>query len=133
MKYSRWIGVLFCIVIIVCSYMTWIVVPSIQLEIGGMTSNGTHNYGRPGLLHIILSGLALVMFLLPLVWAQRLNLAFAALNIAWALRNYIVVGRCAGGECPEKTIWFYLLLLSSLVMLLMVLFSDVKISEKKNN
>ena len=131
MKYSKWIGLLAAVVIVAACYMKWIYVPSVQLEIGGMHANGKHNFGRPGLMNIIMTILAALMFVLPFIWAKRVNLFFCAFNIAWAIRNYILLSKCYSGECPVKQSGLYILLAASLVMLIMAMMPDIEIKTEK--
>lgn len=131
MKYSNWIGLLAAIAIIAICFTTWVTVPSVQLTIGGMQSVGKHNFGRPGMLHLVLSIGAGIMFLLPYTWAKRTNIFIAGLNIAWALRNYIVLSKCYGGECPEKQINLYILMIASGLMLLMSFLPDLEVKPTK--
>jgi len=131
MKYSKWIGLLGAVAIITVCYMPWIYVPSAKLEIGGMYATGPQNFGRPGLLNCILSVLAIIMFLLPFVWAKRTNIFIVALNIAWSARNYILLSRCYMGDCPEIKTGLYVLQVASLLMLVAAFVPDLKIKEEK--
>jgi len=131
MKYSKWLGVLSAIAIIVICYIPWVYVPEAQLEIGGMYASAKHNFGRPGLMNCILSAGAIIMFLLPFIWAKRTNIFFAAFNIAWAVRNYLLLSRCYGGECPVKKAGLYLLLAASAIMLIAAFTPDITIKEEK--
>ena len=129
MKYSKWIGLLSAAVIIAVCYVPWIYVPSVKLEIGGMHASGPQSFGRPGLMNIIMTVGAALMFLLPFIWAKRTNLFFCAFNIAWSIRNYILLTKCYGGECPEIKAALYILLAASLAMLVMSMIPDVKLKE----
>ncbi|MEO5681538.1 MAG: hypothetical protein ABIQ88_02795 [Chitinophagaceae bacterium] len=131
MKYSKWIGLLSVIVVIVICHTVWVYVPSVQLEIGGMFSSGKQNFGKPGLMNIICSAGAGILFLLPQIWAKRTNIFFCGFNIAWAIRNYIILSRCYGGECPEKKMSLYILLVASACMLLMAFIPAIEIKEEK--
>jgi len=131
MKYSKWIGILAAIGTVVICYQPWIYVSSAQLEIGGMLSSGKHFYGRPGLMNIIISSCAFIMFLLPFIWAKRLNIFFVAFNIAWSIRNYILLTRCYGGDCPQKKAGLYLLIIASIIMMFAAFVPDISVEQKK--
>jgi hypothetical protein len=131
MKYSKWIGLLCALIVITACYTTWIYVPSVQLKIGGMFASGTQNFGKPGLVNIFCSLGAIVLFLLPRVWAKRTNIFFCGFNMAWAVRNYILLTRCYGGDCPEKETGLYMLVLASALMLLMAFVPDIQVKEEK--
>ena len=49
----------------------------------------------------------------------------------WAVRNYFLVSACAGGECPEKKLALYIVLICSFVMLAAALFPSVELTERK--
>jgi hypothetical protein len=121
MKYTNWIGIAASLMLIVVCFNTWVYIPSVQLHIGGMQASGKHNFGKPGMLHILLSAIAILLFLIPLVWAKRTNVFVAGFNMSWAIRNYIVLSKCYAGECPEKQSAFYILLAASSLLLLMAL------------
>ena len=110
MKYSQLIGVLSAFLLIIICFFPWAYIPSIQLTISGMHAEGT-NFGKPGLFNCILSGLCIILFCIPAIWAKRTNVFLAALNMAWAARNFLMVSTCLMGECPEKKIALYLMLL----------------------
>ena len=127
MKYSKWIGVLAVMTVFIVCFWPWVYIPSVQLTIGGMAASGKHNFGKPGLMNIICSAVAAILFLLPQVWAKRTNIFFCGFNIAWAIRNYILLSRCYSGECPEKMAALYILLTASAVMLVMSFLPEVEI------
>ncbi len=131
MKYSTWIGLGAAITVLLVCYLPWVYVPSVKLEIAGMFASGKHNFGKPGLINIVCSTGAGILFLLPLVWAKRTNIFFCGFNVAWAIRNYIMLSRCYGGECPEKRIGLYLLVAAAALMLLMSFLPDMQIKEEK--
>jgi hypothetical protein len=66
------------------------------------------------------------------VWAKRTNLVITALNLAWAVRNYIIISSCYMGDCPEKKSAIFLLIPTSVLMLIAAMFPDIKLAEKKN-
>ena len=80
-------------------------------------------------MNIICSVGAGILFLLPAIWAKRTNIFFCGFNIAWAIRNYLLLSRCYSGECPEKKAALYILLAASAVMLVMSFLPDVEIKE----
>lgn len=131
MKYSKWVGLLAAIAVIVVCYMPWVYVPQVGLEIGGMYASGPQNFGRPGLMNCLLSVVAIILFLAPFIWAKRTNIFIVAFNIAWAVRNYILLSRCYGGECPVKKTGLYLLLVASLLMMAAAFVPDITIKEEK--
>jgi hypothetical protein len=133
MRYANWIGLLAAATLVSACYQPWIEVPSVHLQIGGMAASGKHNFGQPGLLHLVFAVPAAVLFMLPFVWAKRTNLIACGLNIAWALRNYILLSKCYGGDCPVLKTGLYLVLAASVMMLIAALFPDIKMKEDKHS
>ncbi|HTL07504.1 MAG TPA: hypothetical protein VL307_04570 [Chitinophagaceae bacterium] len=130
MKYSKWIGLLAAITVVIVCCTVWVVVPSAGLTIGGMSSVGKHNFGRPGLMNIFCAAGAALFFMLPRIWAKRTNVFFCGFNIAWSIRNFILFSRCYAGDCPEKTASLYILLAASAIMLLMSFVPDISIQQE---
>ncbi len=128
MKYSQSLGVVACIALIVTCFFPWSYVAEIHLLITGM--KGGENLGKPGLFNIIVCSLMLIFFLIPRIWAKRANIALGALNIAWSFRNYLVVGACLGGICPEKRWGIFTLLFLSLFIEVMTFLPNIKIASR---
>jgi hypothetical protein len=118
MKYANQIGAIAAIAVIASCFLPWIIIPDLQIQVSGFASEGTR-FGKPGLINAIMSGIAFFLFLIPAVWAKRANLFFTGFNLAWAIRNYILLTICHGGDCPVKTTGLYLYLGATLLQLLM--------------
>jgi hypothetical protein len=108
-----------------------VVVISKNIVISGVDATGT-SFGKPGYFHFLFSFFFILFTLIPRVWAKRTNLLVTALNMAWAIRNYFIITACRGGDCPEKYMGIYLLVLASFLMLLSALFPDIKLPEQKD-
>jgi hypothetical protein len=100
--------------------------------VSGVDATGT-NFGKPGYFHFLLAALFLICTLVARVWAKRLNLLFTALNLGWAIRNVFILAACSGGDCPERKMGIWLMLLASVLMLVSALFPDMKVVEKKDS
>ena len=127
MRLIKWTSILSAIVLFVACFLDWIVVESRGIVVSGMDAGGT-SFGKPGLMHLLLTILFLALMFTPKVWARRWNLAVVALNLGWALRNYFLITICRGGECPTKLPGIYLVMICSVIMLLGALFTDLRIS-----
>ena len=129
MRWMKWIGIAAAIVLCISCFQPWVFIETKKLTLTGMDTTGT-NYGKPGLLMLILTFLFIVFSLIPAVWSKRANMVVTALNVAWCIRNYFMVSTCSGGECPEKRLALYLVLASSIIMLIAALFPDVRLKNK---
>ena len=122
----KWFGLGAGLLQIVSSFMVWVVILTKNIAVTGVESEGT-GFGKPAYIHIFFAILFLIFHLIPKVWAKRANLPIAALNIAWAIRNYFVISACRGGDCPDKHPGIYLMLLASVCMLIAALFPKIQV------
>lgn len=129
MKYSQRIGIIATIALMAVCFLPWAYIASKQITVSGFIAIGT-NFGKPGLLNFIFCVIMLVMFAVPAIWAKRTNVFIAALNLAFAIRNFIVLSFCSAGECPEKKIGLYLLIFLSAIIQVMALLPKMKIVNK---
>ena len=125
MKYSNIIGTFASLATIAFCFAPWVYIPLIKTTITGFYTAGT-SFGQPGIMHTVICVLAIACFLIPRVWAKRVNLFLCAFNLAWAVRNYILITQCFMGECPEKKMGMYAVVASSAVMMVMSLLPKMK-------
>ncbi|GAC1399310.1 MAG: hypothetical protein NVSMB63_19210 [Sediminibacterium sp.] len=97
------------------------------MDISGISARGT-DFGKPGLFNILLCLLAILLFAVPRIWAKRTNVFVGAVNLAWTLRNYIILSACMLGECPEKKPALYALIVLSVLIQVMVLFPKIDLN-----
>ena len=129
MKYSQFLGVAACVALIINCFFPWSYVAEIHLLITGI--NGGDTLGKPGLFNIILCVLMIAFFMIPKIWAKRTNVVLGALNIAWSLRNYLLVSTCSGGICPDKQWGIFMLFLLSFFIEVMTFMPPMKIAVKE--
>lgn len=131
-KKIKWIGVLAAVLLVVSCFTPWVFIESKNITVSGIDSGAT-NFGKPGYLHFICCAFFLIFSLLPKIWAKRVNLLVVGVNIAWAARNYFLLTSCNGGECPQSKLGLWLMLLSSIIMLVAAFFPNVEITTEKKN
>lgn len=129
-RYLKWIGLAAAALLVVSCFSPWVFIESRNLTLSGIDTTGT-NYGKPAYIHFMLTGVFVLLTLVPRLWAKRVNLLVVALNLAWAIRNFFMIAACQGGECPEKKTGLLLVLLSSVIMLISALFPDMKLPAEK--
>jgi len=132
MKYSNIIGAALVIILIIACNMDWVHIDGGKLTVSGLKATGT-NFGKPGLMNIITGAIAGILFLIPFLWAKRINIFFCAFNLAWAIRNFIIVTMCREGDCPEKQTGIYLLMGSSALMLLLSFIPEINVNKKEKD
>lgn len=118
------IPVLAVALLVVCCFLPWITVESKNIVLTGMETAGTR-YGKPAIFHFLWGGLYLAFMVIPKMWGRRVAMVFAALNIAWALRNFLLLPTCSGGICPQRQLGLYGIFFLSL-LLFVLSFSGVK-------
>jgi len=126
----KWIGLFAVILLAVSCFLRWVIISSQNITVSGVDATGT-NFGKPGYAHFLLGFFFLIFHFIPKLWAKRWNLVIVALNIAWAVRNYLIISMCREGECPEKKIGLWLVVIASALMLVAALFPDIKLKEDK--
>ena len=124
MRSVRWLALLTAVLIITACFFTWVSIEGKGFMIGGFFSKGTDQYGKPGLLHTILSSLYIFFVLLNKVWSIRTAFFIAAFNVSWAVRNFALISACSGGECPEKHTGLYVILVGSVLLIIFSGFID---------
>lgn len=132
MNRSQWIALAAGISLLIACFMPWVYIKNPGFVISGVDT-GLSRYGKPAYLHFIFTVLILVFSFIPKIWAKRLNLILAALNVAWAMRNFTIISRCEAGECPEKQIGIYLIIFSALILMVTALFPNIKLKEEAKN
>jgi hypothetical protein len=130
MKYSQLAGIIATFAVAGICFLPWVFIANANITITGLDAEGT-SFGKPGLLNIILCAFCMILFALPKVWAKRVNVFIAAINLAWAIRNYLLLTTCQAGECPQKKIGLYLLLVAAFIIQLMTFFPKIAVEEEK--
>lgn len=115
------LSILLLAVLIGSCFYPWVIIESRQITISGFVSD-IPNYGKPGLFHVIISFFYLLFLLIGKAWSTRAAFFISALNIAWALRNFVAISACSGGICPSKQPALYILLASSILLTICTLF-----------
>jgi hypothetical protein len=119
----RWTGILIALFLIAACFMPWVTVESKQLTVNGFDTTGT-NFGQPGLVLVIISSLYILLLLLNKTWSKRTAFFICAINVAWSIRNFLIISACYAGECPEKHFALYLLLITAILSMAVFLLPD---------
>jgi hypothetical protein len=130
MKYSQWIGIAAAALLVAACYMPWAYFPDLGKEFTGFFSE-QNRYGRPGRILTFFSVAMALLFLIPKVWAKRINMVVAAITIAFAIRSFMLFTACYRGICPEKRIGVFLVLLAATITLAATLLPDLAIRQEQ--
>lgn len=124
MKYSNQAGALASLALIITCFFPWVKIESINTVVTGMYSGST-NFGKPGIIHIAFSIIAIGFFLMDRIWAKRANVVLCTLNFAWGLKNFLVLSRCEAGDCPQRQAGIFAMLIFASIMLIASLLPKV--------
>ena len=124
----KWVGLLAALALVIACFFPWVFIESKNITVTGIESTGT-SFGKPGFFHLVMVVFYIAFNFTPRIWAKRMNLLVVALNIGWAARNYFLISACAGGECPEKRVALYVVLVSSILMLIAALLPKMEVQK----
>lgn len=114
-------AIISALVLVASCFFPWVFIETKNIEVTGIISAGT-NFGKPALLHFVLTGMILLFLFIGQGWSQKVAVFFAAFNIAWAVRNFSIISACQMGDCPTKQPAIYLIIPATVLLLLAVLF-----------
>ena len=129
MKHSQTIGIIVVLLLLFFTTQPLVFIASKNITVTGWYAVGT-NFGQPGKFLLIVSVFNIICFILPNIFAKRINMAFAALSVAWSFRNLLILGGCSMGECPEKQFALFACVICSTIILIMSLLPKMKIPKK---
>lgn len=132
MKYSKWIGLVAAIILIISCFLPWAYYPDLDKTFNGFFSEG-NVYGKPGKVFVFFAIMTIFLFLVPRVWAKRLNMLLCILILAFTIKTYILFTSCYRGICPFKKEGLYILMVSSLIILIAAVLPDMKLKERVEN
>jgi hypothetical protein len=135
-KLISWAGMAACVVLIVSCFLPWTyysdsnIANEAERTFTGFFSY-QYKYGKPGKFLVFFAVIILLFMILPKIWAKRTNLFLSAFTLAYAIKSYILFTSCYNAYCPEKKAGLFIMLFSTIVMLIACVFPDMKI--KDNN
>lgn len=129
MKYSQYIGIVAGIALVIVCTLPWVYIPSLQVYLTGINGKASAelNFGSQIQSHGFLSTIMIICFFVNKIWAKRVNVFLGAVNLAWAFKNFLIFSMCRGGECPEKQVALYLLIVFAAVMFVMSLLPKLEV------
>ena len=128
LRIIRYLSLASCALLAISVFLPWVTIRSLDLTLTGMNTVGT-DFGKPGFFHLLMVAFYLLFTAIPKIWAKRFNLLVGALNLAWALRNFLMIPACSGGECPDREAGIWLALAGSILLLIGALFPDVDLEK----
>lgn len=129
MKYYKQIGIAACVLLVISCFLPWAFYPDLHKSFDGFFSE-KEIYGKPGKVFIFFAVVSAILILLNSVWAKRTLIFIAAFNLGYMIRTYILYTSCYRAFCPEKQYGLYLLIFSSVLLLVASFFPNLKVIEE---
>lgn len=126
MKFYKYWALLACAGLIVSSFLPWTYYPDLDKVFTGFFSE-QNLYGKPGKVFVFFAVISAIFVFIDKVWAKRFNLLFAALTLAYLIKTYILFTNCYGGLCPEKLYGIYILIASSVLLMVTAVLPDLQV------
>lgn len=132
------IGLFTCILLVVSCFLPWMYFADANIATEAertFTGFSTYQnqYGKPGKLLSLIAIIVFVFMLLPKIWAKRANLFITALGVGYAIKTYVLFTSCYNAYCPEKRAGVYIMLISSILLLVAAAFPDLKLEKEKTD
>ncbi|HJW16990.1 MAG TPA: hypothetical protein VJ499_07710 [Flavisolibacter sp.] len=131
MQIMKWLSIATLALLIYSCFQPWVTIESQNIMVTGMKAEAI-NFGKPGLLHIVLSIIMMMLLLLNKLWSFKTAFFVSAFNIAWSLRNFISISACSAGICPTKHIALYTILITPVAATVFLLLINKEVPVKKN-
>ena len=126
MKYYKWIGWCSSVLLIVSCFIPWAYYADLNKNFTGFFSE-QNIYGKPAMFFIFFAIVSILLIYLDTIWAKRTHIFLAALNIGYLIKTYILFTSCYNAYCPEKKFGLYMLILSSVALMIVSIFPDMKV------
>jgi hypothetical protein len=104
MKYYKVLGLLACAVVAISCFLPWTFYPDLNKSFTGFFSE-ENMYGKPGKVFIFLAIISAALILINRIWAKRVLLFVAAINIAYLIKSYVLFTTCYSALCPVKLLF----------------------------
>lgn len=125
-RYSKWISLAAFLLLTAACFMPWTYHADVQKNFTGFFSEN-NIYGKPAKFLLIMGGLGTVFAFIPKLWLKRTALFLSGLNVAYAIKTFLMYGACYLGYCPEKKTGLFLMLISTIFLLIAAMFPAGKI------
>ena len=132
MKYYKVLGSLSCAVLAISCFLPWTFYPDLNKSFTGFFSE-ENMYGKPGKVFIFLAIISAALILINRIWAKRVLLFVAAINIAYLIKSYVLFTTCYSALCPVKQYGLYLLMAGTIMLMVVSIFPDMEVQSEEND
>jgi hypothetical protein len=130
MQIMKWLSIASIVALIISCFLPWISIESKDIVVTGFDAAAI-KFGEPGLIHVVVGSIFIILLLLNKLWSLRTAFFISTFNIAWAIRNFFALSTCSGGECPVRHTALYVVLISSVLACIFMLFIQKRVDEAK--
>ena len=127
-RYSKWVGLAALAALVLACFLPWAFYADVNEVFTGFFSQG-NVYGKPGKFLLIFGSITTLFIFMKNLWVKRAALLLGGLNVAYAIKNFLLFGACYRGYCPEKRIGLYLMLIATIVLFITTLLPEGKVSK----
>ena len=132
MKYYKVLGLIACVVVAISCFLPWTFYPDLNKSFTGFFSE-ENMYGKPGKVFIFLAVLSGALILINRIWAKRVLLFVAAINIAYLIKTYVLFTTCYSALCPVKLYGLYLLMAGTIMLMVVSIFPDMDVPKDESD
>lgn len=105
----RIVGIVSCVLILISLFLNWAWYPDLEKYFTAFYTENNY-YGKPGKLLLFFALSGILFYWLNKAWAQRLNLIFGALCMAFAIRCYLLYTSSYDGYTPAVQAGIFIML-----------------------
>jgi hypothetical protein len=127
---SKWLSLAALLLLALSCFMPWAWYADLGKSFTGFFSE-RNIYGKPGKLLLILGAVTTACAFIPRIWTKRVALFTTALNLAYAVKTFIIYASCYGGYCPQKKAGLWLMAFSAVLLFLASLFPEGVVPQKR--
>lgn len=132
MKYYKVLGLIACAVVVISCFLPWTFYPDLNKSFTGFFSE-ENMYGKPGIFFIFLAVISAALIIINRIWAKRVLLFVAAINIAYLIRSYVLFTTCYSALCPVKQYGLYLLMAGTIMLMVVSIFPDMEVTNEESD
>lgn len=129
MKYYKVLGLIACAVVIISCFLPWAFYPDLGKSFNGFFTE-ENMYGKPGKVFIFLAVVSGALILIEQIWAKRVLLFVAAINVAYLIKTYVLFTSCYSALCPVKQYGLYLLMGSTILLMVVSVLPDMDVQKE---
>ncbi len=129
MKHAQTIGIVALVAMFALCFLPWSYIPVVDVTVSGIQGKVSEqlNLGKPAKLIAIIGFICSVLFVIPKVWAKRINFFTTTILFSYSLYLVMLFSGCREGICPDAKWPLYLQSVMSFVAMVMSFLPKLKV------